>query len=302
MIQGLVDTGWVAVYELGEAVRTRLFQLVLVAYLGGVGLTNWILVKFLAEAEAGLAQTMGVPATERPGAMIAQLTQNGELLDFLGPVVGGRAAARMLLDEPVLGLWAGVVAMGLLPLIVAFTASGSIATEVKSRSIRYLACRTGRLEIGLGKLLGQLFLAGVAAGLGIVLTVGMGETMMVGVPVAPLLTTLVERVGRACIYALPFAGLGLAVSSFVPNPNGARVVTGGIVVGMYVGTAWLERRVDDSVLGRVADLVRLFCANTTWGDFWTVDDAVLGAAIGRCLILALLYYAVGHVRFGTRDV
>ena len=42
MIRPLLDTLWVAVYELGEAVRTRLFQLVILAYLGGIGFSVWL--------------------------------------------------------------------------------------------------------------------------------------------------------------------------------------------------------------------------------------------------------------------
>jgi ABC-type transport system involved in multi-copper enzyme maturation permease subunit len=297
-----LDAWWVAVYELGEAVRTRLFQLVLVGWLGVLGVANWILVEFLREAEGSFAATLGVPRTEKPGAMIAQLIQRGELVDFLAPLVGGRGSAQVLLHEPIIGLWASATTMACLPVLLAFTASGSIAGEVKSRSIRYLACRTGRLQIGLGKIAGQLFLAAVAALFGIVLTVGMSQTLMVQVPMGELVLVLLDRTLRALAFALPFAGLALAVSMLVPNPNGARVTTAAVMLGMRVVARLAQDHVDDSLPGRFADLVTLFCAHTTWGDYWSTDPAVLGAAVGRSCILAIVYFAAGHVRFGTRDL
>ena len=52
------DVWWVAVYELGEAVRTRLFQLVLLAYAGGIAASGTVLVLILAVAEDRLAETL----------------------------------------------------------------------------------------------------------------------------------------------------------------------------------------------------------------------------------------------------
>lgn len=297
-----VDTWWVAVYELGEAVRTRLFQLVIVGWLGALGLANWILVEFLKEAEGSFASTLGVPRTEKPGAMIGELIKRGELVDFLAPLVGGRHSAETLLHEPIMGLWAAAATMAFLPVMLAFTASGSIAAEVKNRSIRYLACRTGRLQIGLGKLGGQLFLAGVAAALGIVLTVAMAETMMVQVPITELVLVLVDRTLRALAFAMPFAGLAMAVSMLVSNPNGARVLTAAAILAMRIVTRLLQDHVDDSIPGRLADIGTLFCANTTWADYWSSDPTILSAAVGRSFILAVVYFAAGHARFGTRDL
>lgn len=296
------DVWFVAAYELGEAMRTRLFQLGVLAYLGALGLGNWALVKVLKEAETTMALSLGVPSTEKPGAMVGELVRRGELVDLIAPLVGGRENAGVLLGEPILGLWAGAISMAILPTLLSFTASGSIAGEVRSRSIRYLACRTGRLQIGLGKLAGQLALAAVAAALGIVLTIGMSQTLMVSVPLVPLAGSLVMRTLHACAYALPWGGLALAVSGAVPSPNGARFATGVLLIGMHICSTWASFYVDDTLVGRLADLFRLFCANTTWADFWSTQPDVLAGATGRCLILAVVYYTAGHLRFGTRDL
>lgn len=298
----LADTARVAAYELGEAARTRLFQLAILAYLSGVGFANWVFIRILREAEATVATQMGVPATERPGAMLGQLTQNGDLLELLGPLVGTRTAATALLSEPVLALWSGGTAMILLPLVLIFTASGSVAGEVRSRSIRYLLCRTGRLQIGLGKLAGQLLLGLVAAGLGVGLSWTMGMTLMVSQPPVEMATAMARHTALSCAYALPYAGMGLAISGLVPNPNGARAAAAVVFLALHIGAAWLDDYVGIDTIGRLADLARLFFAPTTWRAFWSVDPVVLGSALVHVAVLAIVYYAVGHLRFGTRDL
>lgn len=296
------DTWHVAAYELGEATRTRLLQLILLAYLGAIGFGDYIFIRILREAEASVAAQMMVPATERPGAMLGQVLANGEMLNILGPLVGTKEAAKALFSEPLLALWAGGLAMIFLPLLMLFSASASVASEVRSRSIRYLLCRTGRLEIGLGKLVGQVLLACVAAGLGIALSMGMGTTMMVQQPPFAMLLALTRHTALACAYALPFAGLGLAISGLVPSPNGARAVAAVAYMAMQIGAALLDDYAGPSTLGRVADIARLFFASTAWQDLWSLDASVLAGAVGRCVILAVAYYAVGHIRFGTRDL
>ncbi len=296
------DVWWVAIYELGEAVRTRLFQLVLLAYAGGIGASTWVLVKILQQFERAAAETLGVPPTERPGAMMGTLLANGDLAGLIGGIVGEGNDPAALLREPLLGLWTGMASMALIPLVLLFSASGSIATEVKSRSVRYLLCRTGRLQIGLGKLAGQLLIALVAAVIGGVVAWGMGMTLMTGNPPVALALSITERTGRAALWALPFAGLGLAASQWIPSPNGARVVAAGVLLGMPIAAHWLGEQAGVTLLGRLADLAGLFIATTAWTDFWSPDPGVLGGAVARSVVLAVVYYSLGHVIFARRDL
>ena len=92
----LADVRWVAVYELGEAVRTRLFQLVLLAYAGGIAASGTVLVLILKAAEDRMAETLGMPATIRPGAMMGKLLENGELAG----IISERDIVRLLGRDP----------------------------------------------------------------------------------------------------------------------------------------------------------------------------------------------------------
>lgn len=298
----LRDVWWVAAYELGEALRTRLFQLVILAYLGGLGFANWVLVEILTEMEAGLAETMGLPPTERPGALVGELLADGRLTDLLAPMAGGRSAALELLSLPLPALWAGGAAMGLLPVVLLFTSAGSVSAEVRSRSVRYLACRVERLPMGLGKLLGQVALGAVAAALGIALSWGMAMGLMVGNDPVALAAALVARTGWALAYALPYVGLGLAISQVIANPNAARVVAGLAFVAGHWLAVWLRHHSGLDLPGRLADLGVLLLAPSLWRELWSPEPLAAAAAAARGLVLGIGYYAVGHALFVRRDL
>lgn len=296
---------WVAVYELGEAVRTRLFQLVILAYLGGIGFSVWLYAKILASAEAQLAETLGVPATTKPGAMLPQLLQNGDIQQWLSPFVGGDDAAHALLSQPVLGLWVGIFSMGLLPMVLVFTASGTVSAEVRSRSIRFLLVRTGRLEIAFGKLFGQLALGVTAAALGIVLAWGMGLFMVSGNPPLALFLTLCVRTAWSVAFSLPFLGMAVGASLLIGNPNGARVLSALTFFFMPMAAAILHelvRRHGADGVGRLCDFVALAIPTEYWADFWSTDPGVLAAALGRSALLATVFFAAGFARFQRRDL
>ncbi len=301
-VRWLSDVGWVAVYEVGEAVRTRLLQLILLAYAGAIGGACWLFTFILRELETPIALAMGLPATRRPGAMVTQLLEGDELRSMFRPLVASGAELDQLLDRPLLGLWAGAAAMALLPLVVLFAASGSIATEVRSRSIRYLACRASRVSIGLGKLAGQLLLAGVAAALGVLVAWVAGMTLMTGNDPLALLGELTLRTLLACAYALPFAGLGLAASAWVPNANGARVLATGAFLALPITGYYLDVFAKGEVAERAADLLRLFVATTLWAPLWSLDPGTALVAVAHCGVLAVVYYAVGHARLAVRDL
>ncbi len=302
MIRSLLDTWWVAVYELGEAVRTRLFQLVILAYLGGIGFSVWLFTEILSEAEARIAETLMVPATKTPGALLPQLLQNGDIRDLLAPLVGGDQAALALLDQPPLGLWVGVFSMGLLPMVLVFTASGTVSAEIRSRSIRFLLVRTGRLEIAVGKLVGQTMLGLVAATLGVGLAWGMGMVMMTGNDPVALAVTLATRCAWSCVFAIPFVGLAMGASLLVGNPNGARVFAALTFFAMPMCGAILTHYSGPDFAGRLCDLALLAIPMRYWTEFWSTDLTVQLTATGRSVILATLYFALGFARFQRRDL
>lgn len=197
----LPDIVVVATYEVQQALRKRLLLVLLLAYAAATGAGHWGYVQGLKELEGQAAMAMGVSRTERPGALIAELLTSSKLRRFLGDLVGDSGRLDALLDVPVLALWSGAVAMVLLPVFWRAGTSTTLSTELEIRSIRFLALRTERLTIVLGKLAGQVVM-GVLAGLtGVVVTEIVGLTLMVQVPPLGLFIGSLEHLGRAMLFA-----------------------------------------------------------------------------------------------------
>ncbi len=298
----LRDVLVVAAYELSSALRSRLLQLVLAGYAAAMFLGDWAFVETLQVAETQVAAQLGLPGTERPGTLLAHVTESAVVRDVLAEAVGSDVGLSRLLEWPLLGLWCGVVSMAALPVVLLAGSAGSLAQEVQSRSARYLVLRTERLAIVLGKLGGQAVLGFAAAALGALVTVVVSQVLMVaqdplGIGVAALAFSL-----RGLAYALPLGALGLAVSQWVPSLNGARAVALLAWIACAVAGAWIEHAGPGGMAGRCLDLVAWFLPTTGWGDLWSADASVLGLALAHAVIVSLAWLALGLLRFSGRDL
>jgi ABC-type transport system involved in multi-copper enzyme maturation permease subunit len=296
------DLAVVALYEFQQAARTRLLQVGVLAYAAGTAAADYGFIRGLREAERSVALAMGVPPTEKPGALIEAALKSTDLRRFLADLVGSESALDRLTQAPVLSLWSGAVAMVLLPLFVLVGTSTAVSSEVESRSIRFLALRTERLPIVLGKLGGQLAIAVLAALSGVLVAEVAGLTLMVQQPAASLAGYALLHAGRGIIYALPFAALGMAVSQWVPRANPARLATMLAMVAVLVAHAWLDEVADATALGRLADLARTLLPGFGWSDLWSVDPLAFSLAAARCGVISLAWLALGYVRFDRRDL
>lgn len=301
--QGFVrDLLVVAVYEFQQAARTRLLQVGVLGYAGVTLAAHAAFVEGLQEAERSVALAMMVPPTEKPGALIGAALQSTELRRFLADIIGSESTLDRLTEAPILALWSGAVAMVLLPLFVLVGTSTSVSAEVESRSIRFLALRTERLPIVLGKLAGQLSIAALAALSGVAVTVGAGVTLMVQQPPLALAGHSLVHAGRGLLYAVPFAALGLAVSQWVPRANPARLATMFALFAVIVGHVWLGSEVDASLPGRLADLASNLLPGVGWTEMWSVDLITFGLAVARSAVITVGLVALGYLRFDRRDL
>ena len=298
----LADVAVVAAYELAQARRTRLLQVGLLAYAAGTGAAEWAFIQGLREAERSVALTMGVPPTEKPGALIAKVLESEDLRHLLGALIGSPALFDSLAAEPVLGLFSGAVAMILLPVLLLLGTSVTVSAEVESRSIRFLALRTERLPIVLGKFVGQVLMAAVAALVGVVVTEAVGQTLMVQVPVIGLALSATHHAAGALLYALPFAGLGLCVSQWIGRTNPARAMAVVLLLAVVLGASWLDWAAGPTLLGQVESVIRGFLPGQGWTDVWQTDPLALGMGAARFAVLTVIWIGLGYVRFDRRDL
>ena len=298
----LADIGVVATCEVQQALRKRLLIVLLLGYATATGAAHWGFVQGLKELEGQVAVAMGVSRTERPGALIAEVLKSKDLRHFLGDLVGDSARLDALLDVPVLALWSGAVAMVLLPVFLMASTSTTVSVELETRSIRFLALRTERLPIVLGKLAGQLVMGALAGLAGVVVTELVGLTLMVQVPPVALATGSLEHMARAMLFALPYAGLGLCVSQWLARANVARVVALVVLVAITIANPVLSAYADASPVGRLADLTRLLLPGTGWGDVWQDDPLALALTAARMVVVTVAWVALGYWRFDRRDL
>ena len=300
---GFVRDVWVvAQYEFQQAARTRLLQVGVLAYAGATAAAHYGFILGLREAEASVALAMGVPATHKPGALVGAALKSTDLRRFFVDLVGSDTLLDRLSEAPVLALWAGVVSMVLLPLFVLVGTSTAVASEVETRSIRFLALRTERLPIVLGKLAGQLLVTLVAALSGVLVTEAVGLILMVQQPPVGLAWHALVHAGRGLVYALPFAAMGLAVSQWGPRANPARLGVMFALVAVLVGHVWLDDATSATPAGRAADLARSFLPGFGWTDLWSVDPLAFGLATARSLTTTFAWLALGYLRFDRRDL
>lgn len=303
----LRDVWLVAVYEAQEAVRTRLLQVALLGWAGIVVAANGLFLWVLHEIEAAMAGALGVPTTDRPGAMLGKMMEEGEL-DGVARMIGGSENVSFLLQQPILVLWAGAVMMMLLPEFLLIASAASVAAEVQNRAIRYLACRTGRLQIGLGKLLGQVGLALLALGIGVGLSAGMGLFLMVGQPVGGTVGGLLARVPAILAFSLPALGLGLGASMAARTVSGARALALIGFFGSFITYVWLRAELRESTTKgvalweRLADMAMILLFPSNWTALWSPEWPDVLAAVARCAIIGAGCFAAGMAVFGRRDL
>lgn len=300
--RALRSCGWIAAYEVGEAARTRLLQLLLVAYAACVALSTWALVRLLSYAERAVAERLGVPTTRRPGALIDEVLVSGSVAEPLRAFLGSGVADQLLDGSSFVALWFGATASVALPAVAILSASASVSGEVRTRGIRWLLSRATRLEVAGGKLLGQGVLVAVAALLGAAVAFALSNSLMIVAEPWELAGELLLRAGTAFAFTLPIVGLGLGASCWASGAHSARAIAFGLLFALLWGYARLLDQVGPGTLGRVADGVLLLLPPSLWADLWGRDPGTLLATAARGGVQCLLFFTLGWARFRGRDL
>ena len=139
------DTMVVAWFSLSRAMRTRsAIALCSVYFLVAAG-AAWVSARTLRNFERAMAETMGVPKTERAGAMLDVLAADNEFREMLGAMIGDPTQVDWALSLPFLSIthfWSG---FGFVPFLAAAVGAQAVAPDVSSRFLRFELLRTGRL-------------------------------------------------------------------------------------------------------------------------------------------------------------
>lgn len=298
--RSLIDTALIARFELLRAIRSwtalAVILMYLIANVGGA----YVFIRVLGQLENTMAEQLHVATTHWPGAMTDQLRKSKQLKEMFDTFVGNHATAATLIERPFLAvyqLWQGIV---LIPFLAATAAAESIASDVRTRAIRFEVIRTGRAEVVAGRMLGQIGLCVVATAIALCGVWVLGLSIMAPQDPVALAWGLVDLGMRAAIFAVPFSGLGIAASQLTASPAWARVLALGGTAASWV-VYWILTAMGDSAWGWVSDALLPVMPQSWLQGVWQSDmDLLVSSA--ACVGLGVVMAALGFARFVRRDL
>ncbi|HEY6725319.1 MAG TPA: hypothetical protein VI197_14890 [Polyangiaceae bacterium] len=286
----------VARFELLEALRSRLFIIVVSMYGAGAAIGSYVFLRTVAAAEAvvrkGLADQLRVEESQLPQNLVKE---------NLIPMVLGLfddSLKDTLLGMPLLTIFYGIMALNFVALLVLVVSTGTMASDLSTGAARYALFRCDRLTWALGKLLGQelLLATGLAVG---ALTAGL---VALGVDAAFEQETwlwLFRTSFRAWLYGSAYLGLFCGISLISRSPLRARALALFVWIGVgithsLVTSEFVNDRVPVRSLGYVFPAAH---RESLWSPDW--NTYLLAAA--SLLAFGAVCFAAGHAVFARRD-
>lgn len=298
------DVGLYAGFELRESLRTRLIVVLLFLFIGSGALAAWGFTEMVAGLEKIAADATGAPTTEKPGATLQQIRRQGAVRGMFKAFLGDDAKVEYFADLPPLVIFFGWVALAFTPWLVLFATPETIAAEVGSRAIRYGALRAGRLEIALGKAVGQaLLLAGVltvfAASFFVV-----GWINLAGFEVAATARGLLSFLPRIFLHDLPFLSFAMLASMLTRSTNVARTlaVGGGMALQIAEALAAWKAKTAGPLTGALLDAVAFVVPFGHRDGLFYPPGGKLPVDVTACVALTVLYFSVGFAVLRRRDI
>jgi ABC-type transport system involved in multi-copper enzyme maturation permease subunit len=300
------DVALVARFELAESLRSKLLVVMVLLFVGAGALGAWGYTELLGKIEANAAKVTGAPTTRRPGAVVRRFRDMRGYRDLVRMFSRDDAQADYFAAIPPIVLFFGWVTFTFTPWLVLFTSAETIATEVASRSIRYSALRTGRLEFALGKAAGQaLIIVGVTA-LSALMFYLVAWASLDGFEHGATTRGLLAYWPRVVLYTLPFLGWAMLASMLTSSANLARIVSlgGAVVLAIVWGLVkspprWLK---GGPVFESIRDLFGYVTPFGHYGGLIYPPGGELASDVTVCLALTVLYFAAGYAVLRRRDL
>lgn len=289
----------VARFELIEAVRSRLFLVVVGLYGAGAAIGSLVFVKIMAAAEdaarRALAASSQIPEAQVPPDLIRE-----HALPLAAGLVRDPAIRGELLRMTPLSIFYGYMALSLVPLLVLATSAGSIAADVSSGASRFVLFRCDRLTWTAGKLVGQELLLGAGLLIGATLAGLVGLQQDPGFAAESWLW-LLRASFRAWLYGSAYLGIFLGLSIVTRSALGARALALFALIASGIAHTVLASDFANAKLPGLRYLALVFPGDhqrALWSPEWA---SYLPAAVAL-LLIGTAGFGVGHYLFLRRDV
>lgn len=295
------DIWLVARFELFRAIRTWRAVALIMLYAVATAGAGYLFAGAVGLAERALAEQLGVAASQVPGSMMNDLMGSERMLEVLGAMVGDEDTAKRLSSVPlvaIFNLWLGFL---LVPFFAASASAESIAIDMNNRALRFEALRTSRMELVLGRFLGQLILTALAGAAAVFAMFGTVMWAMVIDHPLEVLGWLGLFAIRTWCFAVPFVGFGVACSQWTTSAAWARVLAVGGTAGSWVLYGVAQWMLEENWMPVVADVMLQVLPQGWIRSMWDPGWGWLMGG-GAVLGLGLMSVLLGFVRFWRRDL
>ena len=292
----------VATMEWSVAVRSRRALVATLLFVAvAVGVMYFTISSFTV-LERELLQSLGLPASETPGAALMTLWKSKPFVRFVEHVSGNSLVFADIRGRHPLQLVYAVFLFHIVPLLTLLVSASRVADDVRSGAARYWLVRVSRTEWSVGKFFGEALMLALAMVFG---AFAAWAVMLCRLPVADaaaMLPGILDWTVRAGAYAFAWLGLFLGLSH-VAKLGGKATALG--ILALLGTAAWSMalRNLAENVAGfSWADHLDALVPNSTWTLLWRRSFAAVLQGVVHLAALAFLYLALGAAVFRRRDV
>lgn len=289
----LRDAWLIASFDLRESLRTRRALVLAVLYLLIASVSSYTYVKAVSFA-AETRQGMGGSAE---AAAALDMAQNAAYQGVLFLLARGDAGiASHLATYPVMVLNFVWFSLTFLPWLIAMTSYDLIAGELHHRTVRFVALRTSRGAFVVGKVLSQVLLIAVIAGLSMLPVIVVGAAFLRPFDAVATVVALAQSWPILALFAFAVLGPVALASQLARGPGAARALA--IVLLFLLWLASLATMLE-SPLASAVSLLSPFTFKI-WFFEPDLTDRFLAAAAS--LLLCAAYTWIGFQVFRRRDL
>lgn len=287
-----------AVSELESALHSRRALVLVLLYLVSAICCMYGTISLFGKMETEVAKVLQLPEGGKSGVISATLWKSASFSRMVQKGVDDDLVFADIQGRHPVELAYAWLAFLLAPFLAVWTAGNRISEDVHNGTVRYVLVRCTRAQWALGKYLGQVFMVGLALGLGALGAWLVAAFRLGGVDVMTLLPGMLDWAMRAWLYSVGWLGLALGISQMTRSSNYATFFgTVGVIVLLVLPNMLRASWCQEFGLANL-DLLTPRYANL---GLWRRSLPVVAAAAFHLTVLGLFYWTVGHAVFRRRD-
>ena len=291
------DAWLIARFDLRESIRTRRALVLALLYLLVAAISSYIYVRVVGVVEEASAQLGAASGGGQDAAIAVGMARDTGYHGLLYVIASGDAQIiGHLATYPPMVVVFTWFSLGFLPWLIALTSYDLVAGDLHLRTVRFVALRTSRGGFVVGKLLSQVLLVALIAGLGMLPVLVLGAAYLTHFDLLANLLALLQVWPILALVAFAVLGPVTCASQLVRGPGAARALAILLLFALWIVSVWALVAGDPlSLLGFITPF-----AYKAW--FFHPDLLYrLLAALG-CLVLCAGYASLGFLVFRRRDL